>query len=802
MLSPFPARLQRRWRNHQQGQALIILAVGFIALAAFVGLVTDISIMFVRYATLSRAVDSASVAAAGQIREGTDYASIALSARQYILFHGLEPSRVWVETCETDINDWRKGTGDFKGSPHPEASFPLSAMPKTQLCDFERPRKLVRVVAQIDSETTFLRLIGINNFVITASATSETAALDIALVLDNSASMSLDTRERHYTGRDQAGNVVLPDRNWVRVENDTVASTINRSSSSLQVPGICAYSKGEYTAAKAAVRRNEDSASVRNTNFQWGGCCNDPSTGATVTQDSQGNWRIFYDANGNGVLDGGESYGFNNTQPDGNFSDLVCEPFKQIKDAARNFIRRLDFVRGDRVGLVVFNRLASIIYPTIGEIQDIQAYKTANPSTFVPPAMMTSEVVAVESLNKFVGVFHNPTNQWGGCRAIDAAEQQVRAMIGQPANASYNYYLRPNSYEVWAQCMNTNMGDGIRYANAILVNPDTVRRDAVWVAIILSDGTANASYHAASNKSLIPATSKPILSGDPGQAVAYGDFGFCPWYTFCLNRNPADPYHNRLWRDTNGNNIIENDELYTGWTASTPTGPGAGAADTDDYPSWPECQNSIVTLQARDANAASILNRIRNVYNNSPSFEFCNDHDPVTRHFCIDWKTSAETLGVPQVAQAECQASGRYDADDYARDMADWAGLIEIEPGAKGNFIAMFSIGFGNLMTNTSVAPAAAPLMRYIADAGDNGIIDNNMQQDWRDNRALNYVDHNSPAAIAQFGKQDPCEIGVLEGTVDDPTDWCGQYYYASNLNDLEAVFEAIASRLFTRISR
>ncbi|NJL93774.1 MAG: hypothetical protein HC915_08585 [Anaerolineae bacterium] len=102
----------RRLRNSQSGQSIILLAIGFIALAAFVGLVTDISIMFVRYATLRQAVDSAAIAAAGQVREGTSYATVALTARQYIQLHGLSPTTVWVETCETDIAAWAQEQRD------------------------------------------------------------------------------------------------------------------------------------------------------------------------------------------------------------------------------------------------------------------------------------------------------------------------------------------------------------------------------------------------------------------------------------------------------------------------------------------------------------------------------------------------------------------------------------------------------------------------------------------------------------------------------------------------------------------
>ena len=65
MMTKLPQRFLQR---SQSGQSLVILAIGFIALLGFVGIVTDVSLMFVRYSSLTRAVDAASIAAAGQVR--------------------------------------------------------------------------------------------------------------------------------------------------------------------------------------------------------------------------------------------------------------------------------------------------------------------------------------------------------------------------------------------------------------------------------------------------------------------------------------------------------------------------------------------------------------------------------------------------------------------------------------------------------------------------------------------------------------------------------------------------------------
>ena len=64
------SRLGRK--RGQTGQSLVILAIGFLALLGFVGIVTDVSVLFIRYSTMRRAVDAAAIAAAGQMRRVVD----------------------------------------------------------------------------------------------------------------------------------------------------------------------------------------------------------------------------------------------------------------------------------------------------------------------------------------------------------------------------------------------------------------------------------------------------------------------------------------------------------------------------------------------------------------------------------------------------------------------------------------------------------------------------------------------------------------------------------------------------------
>lgn len=705
MLKKTKALLARRFRNSQRGQTVVLMAFGFIALIAFIGLVTDISILFIRYSTLRRAVDAAALAAAGQIREGTEYGTVALAARQYIALHNLKPHSVWVETCETDIAAWRKD------NPEPKS---LDLMPKTELCDWDNPKKLVRVKAQIDSETTFLKIIGIENFIITSSATSETAVLDVALVLDTSRSMG-----------DKGTNM------------------------DVHYPYVS-------TAPRTECQGNAKDG--------YGGCCNDPGTNAFVTLIGT-DWTIYTDNNGNKKYDAGDTIGITNPAADGDKSDLVCHPFKQVKDAARNFIRGLDFTRGDRVALITFDRDGQVQYPNDNDD------KTS--ATYAPP-MMANEDTAIDTLNKYVGIDVNKNGRETGCDAVRVADENAAAAAatdtatGPAVPINTDTHLVPWTYGMLAHCTNTNVGDGIRRANEVLTNVETIRREAVWVAIILSDGAANAGW--------VRPDDELFLNQDQGFAVPgdeLGALGFCPWSTFCKYRDGSSyanlipevgkPDEQPYMVDVDGDDIVDD---YNSWNGKIP----GGIPGSEQYPgNYPDCSLSI--------SAAT------NIQPGEPANQYCNDMNPSTRHKCLEWRNGPGN-GLPaNLIDPSDICWTAYDADDYARDMADWAGLVEVAPKVPGNFIAMFAIGFGDEISNPAETAytIAAPLLRYIADAGDNGQIDNTSDRAWRG---------------LPPGTGDVCE-GIV-----DPTTWCGQYYYADNLESLNQVFEDIASRLFTRLSR
>ena len=76
----------------QRGQAMILIAMSFIGLAAFIGLAVDTGILFIQVGHLRRAVDAASLAAANQFREGRTLEQIEDSADEFINLNSLNPA--------------------------------------------------------------------------------------------------------------------------------------------------------------------------------------------------------------------------------------------------------------------------------------------------------------------------------------------------------------------------------------------------------------------------------------------------------------------------------------------------------------------------------------------------------------------------------------------------------------------------------------------------------------------------------------------------------------------------------------
>jgi Flp pilus assembly protein TadG len=813
---------KRRLCRGESGQVIVILALGFIILLAFVGIVTDVSLMFVRYNTLRRAVDAASVAAAGQVRKtlpnpseiaqaggnmtvaegyaaARNYAALNLAARQFIEFYGLTPTNVTIETCASRPGD-------------------------PELCTPDQ-RKLVRVIAQVDSPTVFLRLLGWPTLTLEATAIAETAVLDVVIIMDASESMGEETTYAHWQAAGytygylpprlyeiwatNAGGYGFPtytldvlydyiyqrNQNWLESNNpfratefalpgpvgqrprETCQVTFFPSSSSKNIPDdMLAYFRsgpgGPTYAASGPYAGRWDGFQTQQDYF---GCCNDP--------------------NGNGM-----------------FEDLVCQPFRSARDATQEFLNRIDFIRGDRVAFVTYDREATIIDPDGNGPQSHMIDNSVNAQATL------RDVLGVRATDDFYADTDNngawdafviyPTNNPGGqIIPFGSAENYFEnTTLGQltdypvkdsctfqnavlpdyyspfvsnfPQNNPpglgllYGYHantpLNPNAfpgwpasqtadrgYQRWAQCRGGNIGAALRAANDALSDQTVAREQgSVWIMVLLSDGAAGASdpvyrNSAPTNPAVPYPPTWPPPAGWQPYGGEYGAYGLCPYQ-------------------------------------------GAG-------------------------------NELGDIFENPFVLPFCADEIPETRHFCIDRRQPRRDPNTNAV-YVELNDPGcmEYDVDDHARDWADMVSLLEFASGGEGVLPTIFTIGFGlEFEFNTTrcasgtinYGPAGSgrsdvldclgeEMLRYLADVGDNFELDTNYQQDLSDDRF-----HNDSLTAQEYGARGPCEDPAAPANSNSVAplragESCGNYYNAPTAAELELVFDDIASRMFTRLAR
>jgi hypothetical protein len=290
----------------------------------------------------------------------------------------------------------------------------------------------------------------------------------------------------------------------------------------------------------------------------------------------------------------------------------------------------------------------------------------------------------------------------------------VTADIGD--NSKLHVYVRPRwpgQNPQWLvsnfRWINTNIGGGLREATTELV--ENGEPDiAVWVIVLLTDGAANATDRAADENDWWTCPSPYTYQYTPTQQ--------------CTLHYPPAP--NQRCR-------------------------GYQEGVCGDCSPW--CRDP----EASDADPTQPVTTT--VTRHCPSVGDCSDPDSVP------WYTNCHLIATHPITYF-------YDADDYARDMADTA---------AGQKIALFTIGFGSEVIDYDRGgrkDAGERLLRYIADMGDDG-----------------------DRATAPCGSDfywDAQHIWPLPDLGED----CGNYYYADEPDELKDIFEAIASRVFSRITR
>jgi hypothetical protein len=168
-------------RKSERGQAIVLIIFAFVGLVAMVGLVTDTGLVLIEYGKLKRSVDAAAIAAAQEYRPDPDTRDLNVTmmtnaAENMLRLNQTENvSNITVATCE-DAEDLRPTLCN----PDPEG-------------DPVNNRKLVEVTANAKVSLAFLKVLGISEVELSASAVGEAATIDLVLIIDTSGSMAYET---------------------------------------------------------------------------------------------------------------------------------------------------------------------------------------------------------------------------------------------------------------------------------------------------------------------------------------------------------------------------------------------------------------------------------------------------------------------------------------------------------------------------------------------------------------------------------------------------------------------------------
>ncbi len=177
----FVEKAKQRLEVMQTGQVLVFAAAAIVALIAIIGLAIDGGMMFIEDGKLRRAIDAAAISAALQYRADATIPQMQAEARQFLQANGVTNlTDVKVVICDSTQDDYAPDNL-------------ISDNPPTTICTHPR-RKLVYVYATAVVHLAFLPVININEVMISSSATSEAASVDIVLLLDRSESMTYDAK--------------------------------------------------------------------------------------------------------------------------------------------------------------------------------------------------------------------------------------------------------------------------------------------------------------------------------------------------------------------------------------------------------------------------------------------------------------------------------------------------------------------------------------------------------------------------------------------------------------------------------
>lgn len=174
---------------------------------------------------------------------------------------------------------------------------------------------------------------------------------------------------------------------------------------------------------------------------------------------------------------------------------------------------------------------------------------------------------------------------------------------------------------------------------------------------------------------------------------------------------------------------------------------------------------------------------------------WCRDATWDTRHSL--WYSGSIDANYNSLYGTYVYSPTLYDADDFARDMADFAACapkvaeasdwckysLDYAGGKGGQGALIYSIGLGKAVVSFRGGDpdAGDRLLRYAAAVGDDGDASTDL--------------------CAGYFPLDTDGDGIPTLTDGDDSYNCGNYYFTEFGSGLNAVFESIASRIFTRIT-
>jgi hypothetical protein len=182
-----PGRVIKRAQREQTGQSLVIIVVAFFALLVIVGLAIDLGLMYIERIQLGRACDAAALAGAQELPM-EDLA--AQRAMQYLTDNGYDLAELGLTVIGPD----NAGELSHPRPPGSRGDFIIEAH-QYQDPDFEVPSDKLSVTGTIDVPMSFMVLVGFDSVPVEAHAMAENVLnrLDIAIVYDKSGSMNDDT---------------------------------------------------------------------------------------------------------------------------------------------------------------------------------------------------------------------------------------------------------------------------------------------------------------------------------------------------------------------------------------------------------------------------------------------------------------------------------------------------------------------------------------------------------------------------------------------------------------------------------